>query len=165
MLTVPAVTGNVAEVDPCGTVTDAGTLAAEEDALSVTIAPPLGAADVSATVQVDPADDVSDVGLHEMPLNTGVWKIVTVPPLTDVGIEAPVEPADRPLASWINDEVSGVESAKVSVTEATTLLGRLWELSPQTRQVAVPAPLLQERDLSESSDPSAKDADVKSVVE
>jgi hypothetical protein len=165
MLTVPAVTENVVEVNPCGTVTDAGTVAAEEDALSVTIAPPLGAADVSATLQMDPANEVSDVGLHEMLLNTGVWRIVTVPPLTEVGIEAPVEPADRPPASWIDDEVSGVESAKVSVREATTLLGRVSELSPQTRQVAVPIPLLQERDLSEASDPSAKEADVKSVVE
>jgi hypothetical protein len=131
----------------------------------VTIVPPLGAAEVSATVQVDPAEGVSDVGLHEMPLKTGVWRIVTVLPLTEVGIEAPVEPADRPLVSWTDDEVSCVESAKVSVTEATTLLGMVSELSPQTRQVAVPVPLLQERDLSESADPSAKDADVKSVVE
>jgi hypothetical protein len=131
----------------------------------VTIVPPLGAAEVSATVQVDPAEGVSDVGLHEMPLKTGVWRIVTVLPLTEVGIEAPVEPADTPLVSWTDDEVSCVESAKVSVTEATTLLGMVSELSPQTRQVAVPVPLLQERDLSESADPSAKDADVKSVVE
>ena len=38
----------------------------------MTVAPPLGAADVSATVQVDPAEGVRDVGLHETPLKRAV---------------------------------------------------------------------------------------------
>ena len=52
-LTVPAVTVKVAEVCPCGTVTEAGTLAAELLELeSDTAMPPLPAADVSVTVPV-----------------------------------------------------------------------------------------------------------------
>jgi len=52
-LTVPAVTVKVAEVCPCGTVTEAGTLAAELLELeSATETPPLPAADVSVTVPV-----------------------------------------------------------------------------------------------------------------
>jgi hypothetical protein len=49
--------------------------------------------------------------------------MLTVPPLADVGIPAPVESADTPLVSWTNGDASGGELAIVSVTEATTLLG------------------------------------------
>jgi len=69
---VPAVTAKVAEVEPCGIVTLAGTVAAAGDALSAIVAPPLSAADVSATTQDDPADGVRDVGLHEKLLKAGV---------------------------------------------------------------------------------------------
>jgi hypothetical protein len=165
VLTMTAVTGNVAELDPCGTVTVAGTPAAAGDALSAIVTPPLGAVDVSVTVQVDPADGVSDVGLQDMPVKTGVWMISTVAPLADVGMDAPVKPAERTFESWTDDDVSGVDPAKARVTEARTLFGMVVELSPHTRHVAVPAALLQERDLSASADPSAKVADVKSVVE
>jgi hypothetical protein len=70
---VPAVTVNVADVEPCSTVKREGTLAAaglelERD----TATPPVPAADVSVTVQVDPTDDVNEVGLHEKPLKRGV---------------------------------------------------------------------------------------------
>jgi len=53
VVTLPAVTENVADVEPCGTVTDEGTLAtAEFELASETTAPPLPAADVSLTVPV-----------------------------------------------------------------------------------------------------------------
>ena len=60
VVTLPVVTENVAEVEPCGTVTDAGTLAAVEFELeSDTTAPPEPAAEVRLTVPVPdwPADD------------------------------------------------------------------------------------------------------------
>jgi len=91
--------------------------------------------------------------------------MVTVPPLTDVEIEAPVVSADIPLVSWIDEEESGVEPARVKVTDATTLFGIGVEFSPHTTQVAVPEPLLQEMDLLEAPTPGAIVADVKSVVE
>jgi len=96
---VPAVTENVADVEPCGTVTVAGTFAPAGDELSETVAPPLGAAEVSETVQVDPTDGVSEVGLQEKPLKLEVWRMVIVPPFTDVGIGAPLASADMPLVS------------------------------------------------------------------
>lgn len=99
MLTVPAVTENVVELEPCGTVTVVGTFAAVGAALIPTEAPPLGAADVSVTVQVDPTDGVNVAGLHERLLRVGVWRIVTVPPLAEVDIPAPEESADIALVS------------------------------------------------------------------
>jgi hypothetical protein len=165
VLTVPAVAEKVVEVDPCGIVTEAGTFAAAEEELRPMVAPPLRADEVSATVQVDPTDGVSVVGLHEILLKAGVWRIVTVPPVAEVGIPVPVEAADKPLVSWTDDEVSGVELAKVSVTVATTLLGIVVVLMPHTRHVAVPAPLLHESDLFAAPDPAWKVAEVKSVGE
>jgi hypothetical protein len=165
VVTVPAVTGKVVEVEPCGTVTDAGTVAAAEDALNATVAPPLGAADVSVTVQVDPTDGVRVVGLHEMPLKAGVWRIVTVLPIADVGMAAPAESAESPFVSWTDDAVSDVEPANVSVTEATTLFGIVIEFRPQSKHVAVPVPLLQVSDLFAAPTPGEKLAAVKSVGE
>ena len=49
-LTVKAVTENVCDIAPCGTVTEAGTPAAALELESATTAPPLGAAKVSVTV-------------------------------------------------------------------------------------------------------------------
>jgi hypothetical protein len=129
------------------------------------VAPGLNAADESATVQVDPAEGVSDVGLHDKLLKTGVWRIVTVPPVAEVVTPAPAESAEMPLVSWTEEDVSGVESAKVKVTEATTLFGIAVELSPHSKHVALPEPLVQESDLFAAADPAAKLADVKSVVE
>lgn len=54
-MTIPVDTVKVAEVEPCGTVTDAGTLAAEVFELeSVTAAPPFPAAVLRVT---DPVPD------------------------------------------------------------------------------------------------------------
>jgi hypothetical protein len=66
VLTLSAVTENVAEVEPWRTVTLAGTFTKAGDAPIAIVAPPLGAEDVSVTVQVEPAADVSEVGLHEI---------------------------------------------------------------------------------------------------
>ena len=91
--------------------------------------------------------------------------MVTVPPLTEVGIAAPVASADTPFVNWTVEEVSVVEEARFRVTEAITLLGIVSELSPHSRQVAVPVPLVQVSDLLAAPAPGAIAADVKSVVE
>lgn len=52
VVTVPVVTENVAEVEPCGTVTEAGTLTAAFGLESDTTAPPEGAAEAKVTVPV-----------------------------------------------------------------------------------------------------------------
>jgi hypothetical protein len=165
LVTAVADTGNVAELEPSGTVTVAGTVATAGDALRSITAPPPSAVEESVTVQVDPADSVRDTGLHDMPLNRGVWRIMTVPPLAEVDIPAPTELAETPFVSWTGEVESGGEFANVSVSEATTLFGIVKELRPQTKHVAVPSPLLHDRDLSASAEPIAKVADVKSVVE
>ena len=50
LLTAPAVTGNVAEVAPCGTVIETGTVTAGFEEERLIAAPPFGAAEVSCTV-------------------------------------------------------------------------------------------------------------------
>jgi len=99
VLTLPAVTENVVEVEPCGTVTLAGRLASAGDALRPIVAPPLSAEDVSATEQLDPADGETDLGLHERTLKVGACPIMTVAPLAVVAIPAPLESADIPFVS------------------------------------------------------------------
>jgi len=96
-LTVPAVTGNVTDVEPCGIVTIGGTFATAGDTLTPISAPPLRAADVSPTTQVDPDDGAKDVWSHERPFKPGVWRIVIVPPLTVVAIADPDQSAETPL--------------------------------------------------------------------
>ena len=52
LLTDPAVTVNVTELEPCRTVTEDGMEIAEPDFERVTVAPPVGAAAVNARVAV-----------------------------------------------------------------------------------------------------------------
>lgn len=69
--TVPVVTEKVADVEPCGTVTDAGTLAAAFGLESDTTAPPEGAAAIRVTV---PVPD---------------WPLTIVPGDTEILLRAP----------------------------------------------------------------------------
>ncbi len=162
---MPAVTEKVVDVDPCGTVTLAGTVATAGDALIATTAPPLGAAAVRLTVQVEPAEGLTEVGLQERLLRAAVWVMVTVPPDAEVAIAAPFKSAETPLASWTVEELSVVELARSRVTVATTSFEIDEVFSPQTMQVAVPEELVQESVLFTSPAPEAKVVDVKSVVE
>lgn len=66
--TLPVVTGNVAELAPCGMVTEAGTLAAEEFELeSVTTAPPPPATPVRLIVPVPDCPLMMVLGETETP--------------------------------------------------------------------------------------------------
>lgn len=120
LLTFPAVTENVVEVEPLGTVTDDGTFAPAGDEVKVIVAPALGAADVRLTVQVDPPDGLIEAGLHEKPFKLGA-RMVTVPPVAEVDREVPVESAIITLESWTEDDVSVVDPDNVRVSVATTL--------------------------------------------
>ena len=76
-LTVPAVTVNVAEVDPCGMVTVAGTLAAVEFELeSDTVTPPLPAAAVRLTVPVPDWPLTIVLGLTDMLLSAAAGGLI-----------------------------------------------------------------------------------------
>jgi hypothetical protein len=98
-VTLAAVAAKVTDVEPEGMVTDEGTLAAVGEAEIPIAAPPLGAGAVSVTVQVDPAEGLMDAGLHERLLRAAIWRMLTVAPLTVVGIEVPAELAETPLVS------------------------------------------------------------------
>jgi hypothetical protein len=78
--TVPVVTGNVAEVEPCEMVTEAGTLAAVEFELeSDTTAPPEPAAAERLTVPVLDCPLTTVLGLTETPLSTGDTGLTVMP--------------------------------------------------------------------------------------
>ena len=67
VVTLPAVTENVADVEPCGTVTDEGTLAAAALELdSDTATPPLPAGEVSPTIPVPDRPLTIVLGLTDM---------------------------------------------------------------------------------------------------
>ena len=79
VVTLPAATGNVAEVEPPGTVTVEGMLTSTGDEVKLMVAPPLPAAEVSATVHVAPMAGLTAVRLQEKPFKLGPFEIVTVP--------------------------------------------------------------------------------------
>jgi hypothetical protein len=64
VVTAEAVAVKVAEVEPAAMVTDAGTDKAAAEDESVTVAPPAGAAEVRAAVQVEVAGVVIVAGLQ-----------------------------------------------------------------------------------------------------
>ena len=80
VVTLPVVTENVAELEPCGTVTETGTLAAAELELeSDTTAPP-GPADVERlTVPVLDCRLTTMLGLTETLLSVGATGLTVMP--------------------------------------------------------------------------------------
>jgi hypothetical protein len=78
LATVPAVAVKFAVVAPAATVTDAGTGRAALFEERLTEAPPVSAADVSVTVQVVVAPDVTELGEQDRPDTAGGGVTVTV---------------------------------------------------------------------------------------
>ena len=79
-LTVPAVTVNVAEVEPCGIVTVEGTLAAAVFELeSETVTPPLPAAAVRLTVPVPDWPLTMVLGLTDTLLSAAGGGLIVTP--------------------------------------------------------------------------------------
>jgi hypothetical protein len=146
-VTLFAVTENVIDVAPCGTVTAEGRLTSAGEELTLTVAPPLPAAEVRATVQVDAVEGVIDTGLHEKPFSPGVCTMVTVPPLADANIA----PADGFAAAGAKiltgDEVFEVEAETFKETVATTPLGIVPELRPERMHCMLPVRFSQKTDL------------------
>ena len=140
-LTVPAVTVKVAEVCPCGTVTEAGTLAAELLELeSATAIPPLPAADVSVTVPVAVPPLAMVEELTERVLRAGGGGFTVTPKvLLTLEYEA-VKVTD--VAELTVPAVT-VKVAEVcpcgTVTEAGTLAAELLELESATAIPPLPA--------------------------
>ena len=83
LLITPAVAENVAVSACAGTVTDPGTVSAPLVLASVTTAPPVGAAVLNLTVQLDDAPLLNDAGVHTRELTSvgpremaAVWLLV-----------------------------------------------------------------------------------------
>ena len=100
---------------PAATVTDAGTVKPLTLELSDTVAPPVGAAPLKLTVQVDVAPGASDVAPHDKELMTGAWETVIVPPLAVTVSEAPAAVA---AAAFVTP-TAAVVAPLVMVTVAT----------------------------------------------
>lgn len=80
MLTTPAVTVNVVEVEPCGTITLEGTLAAVVLELeSETVTPPVPAAEVRVTVPVPDWPLTIVLGLTVIPARAGGGGLMVTP--------------------------------------------------------------------------------------
>jgi hypothetical protein len=76
-LTLPVLTANVVEIEPCGTVTLEGTVAAVVLELeSATATPPVPAADVRVIVPVPDWPLTIVLGLTEMPLKAGAGGLI-----------------------------------------------------------------------------------------
>ena len=79
LATVPAVAVKLVVVAPAPTVTEAGTPSAALLEDSPTEAPPVNAAEVNVTVQVDVAPDATEFGAHDTPETAGAGGVtVTV---------------------------------------------------------------------------------------
>lgn len=160
-----AVTENVVEAEPWGIVTVDGIVTSAGDELRLMVAPPLPAAAVSATVQVDPVAGLTATGVHEKPLRPGM--IVTTPPLPEIGrVVAPV-PAAISLVNWTSEDVSVVEVETVREIVATTPLGIVESFRPDTMHREIPALVAHVTDLLApvATGPAAIVIDEKSTVE
>ena len=78
LATVPAVAVKLAVVAPAVTVTDPGTLKAPLFEESPTEAPPVGAADVRVTVQVELPPEATEFGVQDKPETADAEAGVTV---------------------------------------------------------------------------------------
>ena len=142
LATVPALSVNVVDVAPCAIVTLDGILTTAGDALSATTTPPLGAANVRATVHVAVAGGVMVNGLQENPFSpSGI--IVTVPPVVDTVIDEPEGFDASLLANCSDDDVSVVKLDTPKDTVATTPLPMGVASGPESTHVIEPAVVLQ----------------------
>lgn len=166
-VTVPALSVNVPEVDPCGMVRVDGMPAPAGDEVSVTVSPPLGAAEDNWTVHVAVDGGVIDTELQENPFKPSAV-IVTVPTVADIGnLEPPASDASVVVVSWSDEEVSVVELDTVSDTVATTPLAIVVALGPDRTQITDPGCGLHDRDLfaAVAAGPAENVAAEKSAVE
>jgi hypothetical protein len=106
---------------PDGTVTLAGTVTLELLLARATTNPPVRAAPLSVTVQAEVPAAFTVVGVHESAVSVGEtgWRIVSIPPVPEAEMEAPIGLVTITPVSWIGEEVSKELAAIVNVTFAT----------------------------------------------
>jgi hypothetical protein len=138
---VPAVTLNVAELAPAGTVADAGVPSSPLLLLRPTTAPPAAAACASPTEQVLFPDELSEVGLQVS--EARVLRTRTVPPVAESATAfAAAEAANAPVTPMFR---LAAFDARVNCAVATTPLPSTLSFGPAAMHVYVPAPAAQLR--------------------
>lgn len=133
-----AVAVKVVDADPAGTSTEAGMVNGAEPAESATVAPPVGAAAESVTVQVDEAPGAIELGTQfKAVICKGVPVAVKVPPVPlDASALASCATAitlDTPTAAE-PEKPADVVSVMFSITPSASPL----ELMPASMQVVWP---------------------------
>jgi hypothetical protein len=139
---VPVVTLKVAEVAAAGTVTDAGTVRVALVLERVTAAPPVGAALVKVTVQVELPELLRVAGRHVREVTAGkTTTAVTVPPVAESRMAFPAGEDAAMLPTPI--EVVVTPSATVRFRTATVPFEMMPPFIPEATQVYAPAAAVQ----------------------
>jgi len=145
-LMAPAVALNVVEVEPAATVAEAATgsmvLLLDRD----TTVPPLGAAETSATVQVELAPEVRLVGEHCKEDKPGCqFRTATAPEVAEMLSADPFAKAAIGLLTAMGTVEPLVAGERVTVTVPTTPLPIVESVAPIATHVTVPLTELQVR--------------------
>jgi len=130
--TVPALAVKVADVVPAATVTDAGTESVPVLLERPMVAPPADAGWFSEAVQVDEPLLLSEVGLHESPVNAGGGTVM-VPPVPVMVMALPAADAPERLVS--PTDVVSAEFVIVTLITATTPFCITVSFIPNSRHV------------------------------
>lgn len=139
LVIVPAAAVNEALVDPAATFTEEGI---DNNPLLLdreTAAPPLGAAWLSDTVQLEAAPEPSDVGLQLSELTTVRLFTVIVPPVPVIERDVP-EGEDATVLLIFKGMLPAAVADNVAVTTATVPFWIMVEFDPTIRQVYDPLP-------------------------
>jgi hypothetical protein len=136
----------VADVAPAATVTDPGAERVALVLVRATAAPPVGAAPVNFTVQVELLKLCRVAGWHDREATVGkTLPPVTIPPLVKSTMPSP---ADEEAALLVTPmEVLVTPAAMVRFTTPTTPFEMMAEFIAEATQANVPAPPKQFNDL------------------
>ena len=141
MFTLPVITEKVAELAPCATVIDVGTLAAKEFELeSVTTVPPRGAVPVRLTVPVLVLPLTIFAGLTEMLLSAGGGGLTVSPAVMLTLAKEAVKVTEVEVVTLpvVPENVADVEPCG-TVTDAGTAATLEFELESDTTTPPEPA--------------------------
>jgi hypothetical protein len=142
-VTVPAVTWKETDVDPAGTVADAGVASSELLSDNATVCPPVGAPALRVAVHVAEAPLLRPDGAHTSEVSAAAVPTVppvpaapAVPPVANTEINVPARDAATLL---LNPMATAETLAAVDrFTVATTPFEMIFELIPDAMQVYAP---------------------------
>lgn len=132
--TAEPVTVNVAVLLPAATLTEAGVVKEVLLSANVTSAPPVGAAVVKVTVQVDVTAPVSDARLQLREDTSKEVGMVTTPPLAEVATAMAVGETEDAFVTWTGRLRLELDE-RVKIPVATMPLDKAFRLGPVNRQV------------------------------